>query len=145
MRKLPIVLLFAAAILVLSMGATASDFKKPVGTVSIESTSIALGIGVSWGEGVLIFQGNEYPFKVEGVSLADLGISRVSAVGEVYDLENVGDFAGVYSAAKAGIALAAGAEGLTMSNKHGVIINLRAMQQGVKLTLGVEGLVIKMK
>lgn len=34
------------------------------GTVSIETKSVAIGIGFSWGDGVLHFQGKDYPFRI---------------------------------------------------------------------------------
>jgi ABC-type amino acid transport substrate-binding protein len=54
-------------------------------------------------------KGKEYTFKVNGLSLVDLGVSNVSAAGEVYHLRHLSDFAGTYYAASAGIAVAAGA------------------------------------
>jgi len=46
---------------------------------SIETKAVAVGIGYSWGEGVLSFQGKEYPFKIKGLSVVDVGISSMSA------------------------------------------------------------------
>jgi hypothetical protein len=48
----------------------------PSGTVSIELTSVAAGIGASWGSGVLRYQGNSYRFKVSGLTVGDVGFSR---------------------------------------------------------------------
>ena len=45
----------------------------PSGTVTISSKSVALGIGVSWGDGTLTMGGKTYPFSVEGLSVADPG------------------------------------------------------------------------
>ncbi len=145
MRKSLALLLGALMVLALSLGTAAAEVKQPVGEVSLNSKSIAIGIGVNWGSGTLTYQGNKYPFSVEGLSVADLGIASVSAVGEVYDLKKVEDFAGTYTAVKAGIALGGGAEGVTMSNEHGVIVNLQATQVGIKLSLALQGMVIKMK
>src|SRR5262250_1982761 len=79
---------------------------NPSGKVSIESTSIAAGIGVSWGDGILSFQGKEIHFSVGGLSLVDFGISKASAVGEVYNLTDLSKFPGNYLAGEAGFALA---------------------------------------
>ena len=83
--------------------------EKPAGTVSIETKAVAVGVGFSWGEGVLTFQGKEYPFKIKGLSVIDIGISSVSAHGDVYHLENIADFVGTFSAAEAGVAIGGGA------------------------------------
>jgi len=54
------------------------------GTITIESHSVALGFGVNWGHGSLKFKGKEYKFKITGLSVVDLGVSNVSATGEVF-------------------------------------------------------------
>ncbi len=46
------------------------------GKVTLESKSIALGVGVSWGDGVLEYKGKKYPFTVEGLSVVDLVAGR---------------------------------------------------------------------
>src|SRR5450631_720886 len=56
----------------------------PSGTVSLTSKAVALGIGVSWGDGTLTMGGKTYPFSVEGLSVADLGVSSVTTAGEVF-------------------------------------------------------------
>jgi hypothetical protein len=45
----------------------------------------------------------------------------------------------------AGLSLAKGVAGLTMRNDKGVVINLKSVQQGVQLNLGVDGFTIQMK
>jgi hypothetical protein len=134
--------LFVAA---LATTAISGEARKPSGRVTMESKSIAAGIGVSWGDGKLTFKGKEYPFTIDGLSVVDWGISRVSAVGDVYNLTDVSKFAGTYLAAEAGFTLAGGAGGMTMRNSEGVIINLRSTSRGASLTLGTAGLKIAMK
>ena len=53
--------------------ATLASGVEPSATVSIESTSVAIGIGFKWGDGVLKFKGKEYKFSVKGLSVVDLG------------------------------------------------------------------------
>jgi hypothetical protein len=124
---------------------TGGEARKPSGRVTVESKSIAIGVGVSWGDGKLTFKGKDYPFSVDGLSVVDFGISRASAVGDVYNLTDVSKFAGTYAAAEAGFTLAGGAGGITMRNSEGVIMNLRSTSRGASLTLGPAGLVIRMK
>ena len=125
--------------------AVAAEKVAPSGKVSIESTSIAAGIGVSWGDGKLSFQGKTIPFSVDGLSLVDWGISKASAVGDVYNLTDVSKLAGNYVAAEAGFALAGGMGGMVLRNQNGVVIHLRSVSQGAKLQLGPSGLKITMK
>jgi hypothetical protein len=146
MRTKILACLALAAVLMLAVSpGGAQQTYYPAGTVSIDLTAAAAGIGISWGGGKLRFQGGEYPFKVGGLSIGSVGVSTVSAVGNVYNLTKLADFPGRYVAAEAGLSLAGGASGLTMRNQKGVIINLYSTLQGVVLTLGPEGFKIDMK
>jgi hypothetical protein len=91
---------------------------------------------------VLTFQGKAYPFRVEELSVGDIGISRAEATGNVYNLTKIEGFSGHYAAASASAAIAEGSGVATMRNQHGVIIDLTGIDQGVKLTFGVEGVKI---
>ena len=115
------------------------------GKVMLESKSVAIGVGVSWGDGVLEFRGKKYPFTVEGLSVVDLGVSKVSARGDVKNLKKVEDFEGNYTAAGAGAAVGGGAGAAALKNQNGVDMNLVATQQGVKLTLAAAGVTVKLK
>jgi hypothetical protein len=66
------------------------------GTVTLESTSIAIGVGVSGGDGALEYRGQKYPFTVKGLSIMDLGVSKVIAGGVVQKLNQLEDFDGNY-------------------------------------------------
>jgi hypothetical protein len=107
--------------------------------VSMESTSIAAGIGLSWGEGVLTFEGQRHAFSVKGLSLLDLGVAKLISEGAVSNLEDLSDFEGHYAAVEAGAAAGVGASVLRMRNEHGVIIRLKSDVEGVALALGPEG------
>lgn len=117
----------------------------PIGTVKIEIKEISAGIGVSWGSGVLTFQGKDYPFKIKGLNVAAVGISKVEATGDVYNLTKASDLAGKYAAIAAGVAVIKGPAGTLMRNTNGVVINLKSVQTGIQLSLGVEGLNITME
>ena len=136
-----------ALFLVLALATTAvpAQSPEPSGKVSIESTSIAAGIGVSWGDGKLTVNGKTMSFSVEGLSLVDWGITKASAVGDVYNLTDASKFSGNYVAAEAGLTLAGGMGGMVLRNSNGVVIHLRSVSQGAQLQLGTSGLIIKMK
>lgn len=125
--------------------AMAASDAKPSGTVSIDSTTVALGVGVQWGGGVLKFNGKEYAFKVNGLSVLDIGVSGVSATGEVYHLEKVEDFPGTYSAVEASIVVGGGVGAVAMKNQNGVVMKLTSTKQGVQLKLAPEGIKVQMK
>ena len=142
MLRAPRVLVSVALAALLLLAVTpgiAQEPYYPVGTVSIDMTSVAAGIGFSSGSGVLRFQGQRYLFKIDGLSVGNVGIASISAVGNVYNLTNIQQFTGNYAAAGAGITLAGGVAGLRMQNQSGVIINLYAVQQGIQLNIGPQG------
>lgn len=115
------------------------------GKVSIESKSVAIGIGVSWGEGTLEYKGKKYPFSVEGLSVVDLGVSKVSARGDVTNLKKVEDFSGTYTAAGAGATVGGGMAVAALKNQNGVEMKLTATTQGVKFALAGAGVTVKLK
>jgi hypothetical protein len=117
----------------------------PSGSVKITSKAVALGIGVSWGDGMLTYQGQTYTFSVDGLSVADLGISSVTSSGEVFNLKRLSDFSGNYTAGEAGIAIAAGPSDTVMKNQNGVVIRLHGTQQGGRLTLAAAGVKLQLK
>jgi hypothetical protein len=110
--------------------------------VSLESTSIAAGVGFSWGGGTLTFEGRPHSFSAKGLTLGGLGASTASGIGDVSNLERLDDFEGTYVAVGAGAAAGAGASAVTMRNEHGVVITLRSDLQGAQLNLGAEGVSI---
>ena len=134
-------------LLVIALATTAmsGESAKPSGKVTIESKSIAAGIGVTWGDGKLSFKGKEYPFSIDGLTVVDFGISKASATGDVYNLTDVAKFAGTYVAAEAGFTLAGGMGGMVLRNQDGVVMHVRSVSKGAKLQLGTSGLMIKMK
>jgi|UniRef100_A0A7C5AMA1 hypothetical protein len=116
----------------------------PIGEITIEAKSLAAGVGFNWGVGTLKFKGKEYHFKVKGLSAGAVGFSKISAYGDVYNLKEAADLAGNYVSVSSGLALAKGVEGLVMRNNKGTLIVLRAQQQGVKLSMAVDGFSIEM-
>jgi hypothetical protein len=147
MHRATAILAVAGLFLVSLVAGTSSTSAQgaTTGKVSLESKSVAIGVGVSWGDGVLEYQGKKYPFTVEGLSVIDLGVSKVSARGDVKNLKKVEDFAGTYTAAGAGAAVGGGAGVAALKNQNGVDMSLVATTQGVKLSLAAAGVTVKLK
>ena len=137
-------LAMVALLLVSVTPGTAQQQYYPIASVSIDMTTVGAGVGFSSGSGVLRFNGKRYVFKIDGLSVGNVGIASISAVGNVYNMTSVSQFPGNYAAIGAGITLAGGASGLKMQNQSGVIINLYAVQQGVQLNIGPQGFNITM-
>ena len=125
--------------------AVSGEKATPSGKVSIQTKSVAIGVGVSWGDGKLSFKGKDYPFSIDGLSLVDLGITKADAVGEIYNLTDADKFEGTYAAGEAGFALAGGVGGVVLRNQNGVVMHLRSVSKGAKLQLGPSGITIKLK
>ncbi|HEY3204559.1 MAG TPA: hypothetical protein VGL03_12985, partial [Thermoanaerobaculia bacterium] len=79
-----------------------ADEKTPDATLSLSEGSVAAGIGWSWGKGVLTYQGKTYSFKVNGLSVGEVGVTKAEATGKVFKLKTLDDFDGIYAAAGAG-------------------------------------------
>jgi hypothetical protein len=126
-------------------GSVAAEDAVPFETVSIATTSIAAGVGVEWGEGTLTYNGQEYPFSLQGLEVVGVGYSEVKAEGTVSNLTKLSDFEGVYAAAEAGVAAGSGPATITMKNPNGAVISLHAVQEGVNLTLAAGGVNIELK
>jgi len=73
----------------------------PPAWVELERLSVAVGIGISWGDGTVTFAGKPYGFSVRGLSVGDLGASKLYAVGDVQNLDRIEDFAGAYMSLEA--------------------------------------------
>lgn len=132
--------------LLLSSRVALSEDKTPSGGIVIDETQIMWIVGGDIGGGTLQFQGEAHKFKTDGLKLGGFGVNRVKLTGDVYDLENVEDFAGVYAVAEAGITLVQGSQGdFVMKNDKGVILHLKADAAGLALDLGVEGMKITME
>ena len=113
--------------------------KKPDATLKLSEGQVAVGIGWSWGKGVLTYKGKEYPFKVEGLSVGDVGITKAEAEGKVYNLKKIEDFGGKYLSGSAQATLALGAGATAMQNDKGVVLHLFPKTKGVNLKLAGEG------
>jgi len=130
-----------------SLGAVAADTPKvPAGTVNITETQFALIVGGSRGSGMLTYQGKSYPFKISGMSVgANVGISKVSLAGEVYDMTDLSKFSGTFTKLESSITLGGGVGGTVLKNQNGVIMRLTSTSEGVQLNLSSSGVTVKLE
>jgi len=117
----------------------------PVGQINFTGGAVAAGIGFSWGSGTLNFRGKTYNVRVEGFNVGDVGVARTDATGGVYNLTDISQFSGTYVAVDVGVAIAAGGSLITMRNPHGVVIQIRSTQSGLRLTLGGQGVTMTIR
>lgn len=134
-----------AALSVVLSSAVVSAKQKADATIKLTGGSVAAGIGLSWGSGTLTYKGKTYPIDVKGLSVGDVGMTKISASGSVYNLHSLDDFDGNYTAVGAGAAVAGGGSVVTMQNQNGVKVNLVSTTKGVKFSLGGAGIDMKVK
>ena len=131
-KKIAILLLVVAVMTGFTQAA--SQHSGPDATLRLSGGSFALGIGFRWGSGTLSYKGKDYPVKVNGLSIGKVGMTGVSAVGEVFNLKHLQDFNGHYNVGAEGtrgITIAKGKAGTLMHNQAGVIVRLAATQTGL--------------
>jgi hypothetical protein len=139
MKRVTMCVLVLVVALVLSGLAFAKEEKKPDATLTLTEGQVALGIGWNWGKGVLTFKGKAYPFKVEGVTVGDVGVTKAEAEGKVYNLKKLSDFDGAFTSAGAEGTLVLGAGATAMKNDAGVVVHLFPKTKGVNLKLAGGG------
>ena len=81
LKKIGLLLLISGA-----LAGYARAAEKPDATIRLNSGSVALGIGWSWGSGTLTYKGKDYPLSVKGLSIGKVGVTGATASGEVYHL-----------------------------------------------------------
>jgi hypothetical protein len=117
--------------------------ERPSATLTLHQVDIALLLNAGWGGGTLNYDGH-HPFKMKGLGVGGIGVSKLEARGNVFRLTKLSDFGGVYGSVQAG-AVAGDAQlhgGLWMQNPAGVQIHIMPTRQGVSLSLGADGVLI---
>jgi len=111
-------------------GAAGGGAPKPDGKFKMITTSISPDRGVSWGDGQLSYNMQDYKFKVEAKTytssdvLNNLAGQQIVVEGGVFNLKNVGDFAGTYTHIKPEVVKAMGGTGKNpaFQNEKGVVL-----------------------
>jgi hypothetical protein len=124
----------------------AEPVKAETGAVRVVFTKGGFIVGVGGGNGVLVFRGHRYPFRVSGMSVGfTIGASTTQLSGKALNLRSPGDIQGTYSVIGAGGALAAGAGGVQLQNEKGVILQLAGGKVGVELSAAVGGVQVALE
>jgi len=122
----------------------ADELGKPVGRVTLEIGQGGFILSATGGKGIVTFKGRTYAFKIGGLGVGGLGVSKIHAVGEVFRLKRIEDFPGGFFQAQAGYAAVEGKGVQWLENSNGVVMQLRSTTKGLSLNLGAEGLKIEM-
>ncbi|HEY2797726.1 MAG TPA: hypothetical protein VGK26_07545 [Thermoanaerobaculia bacterium] len=122
-----------------------AEDKMPDATLSLSEGTVAAGVGWSWGHGSLNYKGQTYKVKIDGLTVAEVGITKAMASGSVYNLKSIDDFDGVYAAAGAEGTAGKGAGVSSLRNSKGVVINLKSETKGANIKVAAEGLKLKIE
>jgi hypothetical protein len=144
-RRFAASLAVAAAALLLAGPAPAEETKKPDATLKLSEGSVAAGVGRSWGRGTLTYQGKTHHFKVDGLSVGEVGFTKAEARGEVYNLKKLEDFSGLYQAGSAGITVGKGAGVTALQNEKNGMVLLKSATKGASPKVAGEGLKIRLE
>lgn len=141
--------LAAAALLLPGAAAAQSSTasERPSAHLTMSQRQVSLLGSVAWGSGTLTFEGQTHRFRIRGVGVGGIGISEMTATGEVFGLQRLNDFPGVYGQARAG---AVGGDsqlrgGIWLQNTAGVRIFLSPERTGVALNVGADGMLIELQ
>lgn len=115
------------------------------GTVTMQAKAADLGVGYTWGDGVLRYHGHSYPFEVKGVNVAAVGFSTIRGHGRVYNLRKVQDFTGTYVSSTGEATLDRGLGGQILVNGGGVQIRLDSVTRGARLSGSADGIQLTLK
>ena len=139
--------LFAVSILLLAH-TPAAPAQAPDGTVRITSRTVAPTIGLEWGEGVLTYKGQDYPFTFRAGGRfrdVDAEITTVELSGQVFNLKNLEDFNGNYQTVEIEGSVGRGGTRAMIKNQNGVVVNVASTVEGRKFNLTREGLDVQLK
>ena len=134
----------SAGLLLASPGRAQNRVKA--GTVEIEQVQVAFIGSGNLGGGTLQFQGKSHRFTIGGLGIGGIGISKMQATGDVFNMTELRQFAGAYGQARYGMAIADKSAGeLWLQNTNGVLLNLKAKRTGLALSLGADAVIIDFK
>jgi hypothetical protein len=139
--------LLIAGSLLLLLTISSVPAQEPDGTVKISSRFVSAGVGLSWGEGVLTYKGQDYPFAFQARGLfrdVDAAITAAELSGQVFNLKSAAEFAGKYQKVETETSDSSGTRA-TMKNQNGVMVNLVSTIEGRKFNLSREGIDIELK
>jgi hypothetical protein len=146
-RAKPFIILFAICLLASRASvAEENDSLHYAGTVDIDQTRISFLVSGHAGGGVLHYQGHDYPFSISGLGVGGIGVTKLTAKGDVYNLPSAAQFPGMYSQFRTGVALGDNGGGkLWLKNGQGVVLKLRGTSQGIGLTMGADAVHVTYK
>lgn len=120
---------------------------RPDARIEINNWQLGFVGQVAWGNGVLIYRGRRLPFRVRAAGVGGVGVARVRATGDVFDMRDVSQFPGVYAQARTGVVAPGAQLGgiLWLQNTSGVRLRLNPRRTGLAAQIGADGVLIEMR
>jgi hypothetical protein len=141
-----VIKLVAAVLLIgTTLAATSTESRAQTGSVRLHIVKAGFIVGVGGGSGVLTYHGRHYRLSIGGIGIGSLGVAAVDLVGTASNLHNPRDIAGSYGAAGAGGAFVGGAQVARLQNEKGVVLELRGVQVGFQVSIGLAGMTIALR
>jgi hypothetical protein len=120
---------------------------KPDGKFQVITTSIAPSRGITWADGRFNYNNQTYKFTLEAKTytedriMTQMGGQQIAFEGNVYNLKNVGDFAGTYTHLKPETVKALGGTGKNpaFQNEKGVVLVSNRKTMGYDLYVSLVG------
>jgi hypothetical protein len=128
------------------VGAAGAEELRKTGTVRIQQTQIAFIGSGNLGGRTLSFAGKSYGFRIGGLGIGGIGLSKITATGAVYNLNDLAYFPGAYVQGRYGAVVGERSSGkLWLRNGNGVVLELEAERRGLALSLGGDAVYIDLK
>lgn len=122
----------------------AAEGEAPDASIEIQQVRVGVAaIGVLVGGGRLRSGGKEYGFTVRGLALDGVGVASLAVRGEVFGLQRVEDFPGLYTEDATDSPGGAGARRLR--NAAGAELRLWVERSGGPLRLSEAGITIELR
>jgi hypothetical protein len=117
---------------------TQAPSTPPSATVSIQEWSAAYYAQAEAGKGTLYFHGGRHHFTISGAGVGGSGAQKVSATGNVYNLNNLSQFPGTYHGIARGLTLIEGKMHAKLTNQNGVTMYRAGETEGLASSLGAQ-------
>lgn len=140
----------ASALLFSSCATTKSgDQNAPTGppsaTLHFEGGQAGYWATAGGGKGSLHYKRSNYPFTAKAAGAGGSGAQKVSATGQVYNLNSLADFEGTYTKVSTGFTIIRGTAHAKLTNSDGVVIYVEAKTTGLSSSTGVTELFIDLQ
>jgi hypothetical protein len=132
----------------LCLASSALPAKEPLvhsGTLEVTGWNVNLVIGANWGDGILrLNDGRRFRVSYSGLDLVGMGVKRKTINADVFNLDNLADFSGLYKGVDVTASMIKGISNTKGGkNENGVFLVLQAEDvKGGGFNVGPKGMSI---